>query len=72
MNRRLLNVLRVVVSVGLLAFVLWTNDPTIILAELRRAIFVFWSLHFCCFWLVWSSVPTATGQRGAAEYNHFI
>jgi hypothetical protein len=36
MNQRLLNVLRVVVSVGLLAFVLWTNDPTTILAELRQ------------------------------------
>lgn len=37
MNKRLLNVLRVVVSVGLLAFVLWTNDPGTILAELRQS-----------------------------------
>jgi hypothetical protein len=37
MNRRLLNVLRVVISVGLLAFVLWTNDPNAILAELRQS-----------------------------------
>ena len=36
MNRRLLNVLRVVVSVGLLAFVLWRNDPATISAELRQ------------------------------------
>ncbi|MGD2143252.1 MAG: lysylphosphatidylglycerol synthase transmembrane domain-containing protein [Anaerolineae bacterium] len=37
MNGRLLNVLRVVISVGLLAFVLWTNDPNDILAELRQS-----------------------------------
>jgi hypothetical protein len=36
MNKRLLNVIRVVISVGLLAFVLWTNDPSAILAELRQ------------------------------------
>ena len=36
MNRRFLNVLRVVVSVGLLAFVLWKSNPATILAELRQ------------------------------------
>jgi hypothetical protein len=36
MNKRLLNVLRVVISVGLLAFVLWTNDPNAILTDLRQ------------------------------------
>lgn len=37
MNRRFLNALRLVVSLGLLAFVLWRNDPNAILAELRRS-----------------------------------
>jgi uncharacterized protein (TIRG00374 family) len=36
MKRWVLNALRVVVSVGLLAFVLWTNKPVSILAELRQ------------------------------------
>ncbi len=37
MNKRLLSILRVVVSVGLLAFVLWTNDPGAIWRELRQS-----------------------------------
>jgi len=37
MDKRLLNVLRVVVSVGLLAFVLWTNDAGTIWNELRQS-----------------------------------
>ena len=37
MDKRLLNVLRVVVSAGLLAFVLWTNDAATIWRELRQS-----------------------------------
>lgn len=37
MKRRWLNILRVLISVGLLAFVLWQNDPNTILDELRQA-----------------------------------